>query len=493
MQHCSQCGAELPPDSPGGHCLNCLLQIGLAAGAPTHLPTQPGGGAPDKAFASEAPGERVGRYKLLRKIGEGGMGVVYMAEQREPVIRKVALKVIKLGMDTRQVVARFEAERQALALMDHPNIAKVLDAGSTESGRPYFVMDLVEGLPITRFCEEGRLSIRERLGLFIQVCSAIQHAHQKGIIHRDIKPSNVLLTRHGDEPVPKVIDFGIAKATQGRLTDQTVLTALGQFVGTPAYMSPEQLDTSSLDIDTRSDIYSLGVLLYELLTSKTPFDTQELRAAGVQEIRRLIQEKEPARPSTRVATDLSVTGAGLPTLESAANSRRLLRGKELIRELRGDLDWIAMKCLEKDRSRRYETATELAGDIERHLKNEPVLAGPPSKLYRFQKLVRRNKLAFAASTVVALSLVLGFGFSTWQYVGKSRAYRKVVLAERESDAARRRLAETVDNLEIQRAEDHFTAGDSSTPPTGFSLPYPNAASRCPNSSSTTRNTSIAPN
>jgi len=326
---------------------------------------------------TEKPGGRIGRYKLLQQIGEGGCGVVYMAEQTEPVRRRVALKIIKLGMDTKSVIARFEAERQALALMDHPNIAKVFDAGATDTGRPYFVMELVRGMKITDFCDEKKLSTEARLDLFIQVCHAIQHAHQKGIIHRDIKPSNILVTVNDGVPVPKVIDFGVAKATSGQqLTDKTLFTAFEQFIGTPAYMSPEQAVLTSLDIDTRSDIYALGVLLYELLTGKTPFDPKELLAIGLDEMRWTIREKEPQRPSMRVSTlpgqDLSTTA-----------HRRGLEPPKLVSELRGDLDWIVMKCLEKDRARRYETANGLAADLKRHLSNEPVVACPPSKLYEF--------------------------------------------------------------------------------------------------------------
>jgi len=357
---------------------------------------------------SERPGDRIGRYKLLQQIGEGGCGVVYMAEQDEPVQRRVALKVIKLGMDTRQVIARFEAERQALALMDHPNIAKVLDGGATETGRPYFVMELVRGIKITEFCDRNNLPTRERLELFMQVCRAIQHAHQKGIIHRDIKPSNILVTINDGVPVPKVIDFGIAKATQGRLTDKTLFTAFEQFIGTPAYMSPEQAVMTSLDIDTRSDIYSLGVLLYELLTGKTPFDSKELLEAGLDAMRRTILEKEPERPSTKLST--MVEGELTTTAK-----RRHTDAPKLISDVRGDLDWIVMKCLEKDRARRYETANGLASDLQRHLDQEPVNACPPSNLYRFQKLVRRNKLAFAAAAAVAASLLIGLGLSTWMF------------------------------------------------------------------------------
>src|SRR5436309_251439 len=321
---------------------------------------------------SEQPGNRIGRYKLLERIGEGGCGAVYMAEQEEPVRRRVALKIIKIGMDTRSVIARFEAERQALALMDHHNIAKVLDAGATETGRPYFVMELVGGIKITDYCEQNQLATRQRLDLFMQVSRAIQHAHQKGIIHRDIKPSNVLVATQDGVPVPKVIDFGIAKATTDqRLTDKTVFTAFEQFIGTPAYMSPEQAQLGGLDVDTRSEIYSLGVLLYELLTGRTPFDAKQLLEAGLDEMRRIIREEEPARPSTRLTT---LTSEEL----TAISKHRQSEPARLTSLVRGDLDWIAMKCLEKDRTRRYETANGLALDIQRHLNNEPVVACPPT-------------------------------------------------------------------------------------------------------------------
>src|SRR5213078_4148294 len=308
----------------------------------------------------EDAGTVIGRYKLLEKVGEGGFGTVYVAEQREPVKRRVALKIIKLGMDTKSVIARFEAERQALAMMDHPNIAKVLEAGATDTGRPFFVMELVRGIKITDYCDQNNLPTNERLELFIQVCQAIQHAHQKGIIHRDIKPSNILVTHHDDVALPKVIDFGISKATTGQLADNTVFTAFAQFVGTPAYMSPEQAQLSGLDIDTRADIYSLGVLLYELLTGDTPFDAKELLAAGLDEMRRKIREDEPAKPSTRLSTMRVID------LTTVAKQRQV-EPPRLLHLIRGDLDWLVMKCLEKDRSRRYETANALVMDLQRHL------------------------------------------------------------------------------------------------------------------------------
>src|ERR1051326_3003962 len=436
MNHCSKCGAELEPSAEPAPCPACLLEAGLS-----FLPEQP------KAAAvpmTEKLGDCIGRYKLLQQIGEGGCGTVYMAEQTEPVRRRVALKVIKLGMDTKQVIARFEAERQALALMDHPNIAKVLDAGATEAGRPYFVMELVRGIKVTEFCDDKSVPTADRLKLFTQVCQAIQHAHQKGVIHRDIKPSNILVTANDGVPVPKIIDFGIATAPAGPLTDKTFFTAFEQFIGTPAYMSPEQAEMTSLDIDTRTDIYSLGVLLYELLTGRTPFDPSELLQSGLDEMRRTIREQEPDRPSTRLST---MAEGELTTVAK----HRHTEAPRLIHLVRGDLDWIVMKCLEKDRTRRYETANGLASDIQRHLDNEPVVARPPSALYRIEKLVRRNRLAFTAAALVVLALVLGIVASTWQAI---RATHFREQAQGEALANRQNLYAADMNLANQALENY---------------------------------------
>lgn len=381
------------------------------------------------AEIGERPGNHVGRYKLLQQIGEGGIGVVFMAEQEAPVRRRVALKVLKPGMDTKSVIARFESERQALALMDHPNIAKILDAGATESGRPYFVMDLVRGVSITEFCDQNRLTTRERLTLFTDVCQAIQHAHQKGVIHRDIKPTNILVTLHDGVAVPKVIDFGIAKAIDQRLTDNTCFTEFQSFIGTPAYVSPEQAEMSGLDVDTRADIYSLGVLLYEMLTGKTPFDGRELWSSGLDNMRRTIREEEPVSPSDRLRTMLE-------TDRTTTADRQRTDSAKLTVLLRGDLDWIVLKALEKDRTRRYATASALALDVGRYLNNEPVLARPPSAAYRFRKLVRRNRLLFAGVGAFASALVIGLGISTWQFIEKSSAYRRTVIAEAEQSRLR---------------------------------------------------------
>jgi serine/threonine protein kinase len=386
-------------------------------------------GTPVPEISDDVAGTRIGPYKILQKIGEGGCGVVYMAEQEKPVRRRVALKIIKLGMDTKSVIARFESERQALARMDHPNIARVLDAGTTETGRPFFVMDLISGIGILEYCDKNHLDTRRRLELFVQVCNAVQHAHQKGVVHRDIKPSNILVTLNDGVPVPKVIDFGIAKAVSEPLTDKTLFTMYGCFIGTPAYMSPEQAEFSGLDVDTRSDIYSLGVVLYELLTGKTPFDQNDLMAGGFDEMRRTLREREPHRPSTKLETltadELTVTAV-----------RRQTETPKLQWLLKGDLDWIVMKALEKDRKRRYETANGFGMDITRYLNNEPVIARPPSRWYRFQKLVQRNHVLFAATGAVTLALLAGLGASTWSFLRERDMRHRAVAAEQAAEQAR---------------------------------------------------------
>jgi tetratricopeptide (TPR) repeat protein len=424
---------------------------------------------------AEKAGDKIGRYKLLQQIGEGGCGVVYMAEQEEPVRRRVALKVIKLGMDTRQVIARFEAERQALAMMDHPNIAKVLDAGATETGRPYFVMELVRGVKITDYCDEQKLPIRQRLDLFIQVCQAIQHAHQKGVIHRDIKPSNILVTVNDGVPVPKVIDFGIAKATGGQqLTDKTVFTAFEQFIGTPAYMSPEQAVITSLDIDTRSDIYALGVLLYELLTGKTPFESKQLLAIGLDEMRRAIREQEPDRPSTRLS---AMPGNELSTTAQ----RRGLEAPKLAGELRGDLDWVVMKALAKDRAGRYQSANAFAEDVQRHLRHEPVTAAAPTARYRLGKYARRHRVGLAAAAAIVLALIAGTVVSTWQAVRATKAER-AARGERgqavvERDRARKAEQEAKDERAVSDAVREFLQQDLLAQASPESAPEPDVKLR----------------
>ena len=362
------------------------------------------GKSADKAQESpraitEGPGSVLGPYKLLEQIGEGAFGVVFMAEQREPIKRKVALKIIKPGMDTKEVIARFEAERQALALMDHTNIAKVLDAGATDTGRPYFAMELVKGVPVTEYCDTHRLDTRQRLNLFRDICAAVQHAHQKGIIHRDLKPSNILVTLHDSKPVVKVIDFGIAKAISQELTEKTLFTAHGQMIGTPHYMSPEQSEMSGLDIDTRSDVYSLGVVLYELLTGKTPLDPRKLRQAGIAEIHRLIREEEPSKPSTRLGSLSNEENTEIAGYHSIAPEK-------LNRLVSGDLDWIVMKALDKDRNRRYETATGFAADIENYLTDQPVTASPPSTSYRLRKFAKRNKASLTTAALLITTMLI---------------------------------------------------------------------------------------
>jgi serine/threonine protein kinase len=365
----------------------------------------------DPPLMFAAPGTMIGRYKLLEPIGEGGYGVVFMAEQTAPVQRRVALKIIKAGMDTKQVIARFEAERQALALMDHPNIAKVFDAGVTDTGRPYFVMELVKGVSIIKYCDAHHVPPRERLELFVQVCQAVQHAHQKGIIHRDIKPTNVLIALYDGKPVPKVIDFGVAKATGQQLTERTMFTGFGDVIGTLEYMSPEQAEMNQLDVDTRSDIYSLGVLLYELLTGSTPLENKRIKQVALLEVLKFIREEEPPRPSTRLST-----AAQLPHI--AAN--RGVEPKKLSGLVKGELDWIVMKSLEKDRSRRYETANGLALDVQRYLEDETVHACPPSSAYRFKKFVRRHKVGVLAGSAVVSALMVGLVLASIGFIEARR-------------------------------------------------------------------------
>ncbi|HMF11597.1 MAG TPA: protein kinase [Gemmataceae bacterium] len=392
---------------------------------------------------TERPGTVIGPYKLKEQIGEGGMGLVFVAEQEVPVRRKVALKIIKPGMDSKQVIARFEAERQALAMMDHQNIAKVFDAGTTESGRPYFVMELVHGVPITEYCDANKLTPRQRLELFVPICQAIQHAHQKGIIHRDIKPSNVLVTMYDDKPVPKVIDFGVAKAIEQRLTEKSIYTQFGTLVGTFEYMSPEQAEMNAFGVDTRSDIYALGVLLYELLTGTTPLEKGRLREAAFDEIRRIIKEEEPQRPSVRLSTSDS--------LAKVAEARKTDPAK-LSRLMRGELDWVVMRCLEKDRSRRYDNASALARDVERYLKDEPVEARPPSAWYRLRKATWRHRTALSVAGVVAAVVVLGAAATLWQ---ASVARENRALAEK---AEQDRIdAEVIAAAELQKQKEEQLA------------------------------------
>lgn len=392
---------------------------------------------------AEPGASQIGPYRILDRLGEGGMGVVYLAEQVKPIHRRVALKIVKSGMDSKQVIARFEAEREALALMNHRNVARVLDAGSTDQGRPYFVMEYVPGIPITEYCDTHRLTTGERLALFVDVCQAIQHAHQKGIIHRDLKPSNVLITVEENKAVAKVIDFGVAKATQQRLTNLTLFTQHGQLIGTPAYMSPEQAEMSALDVDTRTDIYSLGVMLYELLVGELPFDRDTLAARALAEIQRIIREVEPAKPSTRLSS--------MGDDSAAVAQKRRTESWSLIRQLRGDLDWIVMKCLEKDRTRRYATANDLAMDIIRHLNHEPVIAGPPSIVYRAQKFLRRNWGPVTAGAAVGLALSAGMVGTLYMYA-KAEDERSHAVASAREATIQRQVADRERDVARQQAE-----------------------------------------
>jgi serine/threonine protein kinase len=437
--------AACGPDAGLRAQVEALLRSHEEAGSLLEQPLFRPGPPADEPPAAEQPGASVGPYKLLERIGEGGMGTVWMAQQTEPVKRLVALKLIKAGMDSRQIIARFEAERQALALMDHANIARVLDAGTTGAGRPYFVMDLVKGVPITEYCDAQHLTPRRRLELFLPVCQAVQHAHQKGIIHRDLKPSNVLVALYDGQPVPKVIDFGVAKAAGQTLTEKTLVTGFGAIVGTLEYMSPEQAEINQLDIDTRSDIYSLGVVLYELLTGSPPFTRQESEKGGILEMLRLIREQEPTKPSAKLST-----AEGLPTLAT----NRGTEPAKLARLVRGELDWIVLKALEKDRSRRYQTANGFARDVQRYLADEPVLACPPSAGYRLRKFARRNKGVltvaagvFLAATVMAATIGGGVRVETARRATVAAQVRgslntaRTLIAENKLAAARQKLAQ----------------------------------------------------
>ena len=427
MATCEKCGTALEPDEM---CTGCLLEAGLGMEA-----------EPSQSLENDAlENDTFGPYRILRLLGEGGMGAVYLAEQTRPIRRQVALKVVKFGLDSSQILSRFNYERQALALMDHSNIAQVYDAGASVKGRPYFVMEFVDGLPITQYCDRHRLNTRERLELFLPVCQALQHAHQKGVIHRDIKPSNVMVIEKDGRPIPKVIDFGIAKATDQRAVENTTFTNLGQFIGTPEYMSPEQADALSGDVDTRSDVYSLGALLYELLIGAVPFDTHVLRKAGLSELLRIIREEEA------ISMTANLTAMGKSAIE-AARCRRT-DPITLRRQVAGDLNWIVMKAIEKERPRRYAAVSELAADIRRHLDDHPVSASPPSTMYRARKFVRRHRLPFTAATAVLLALVAGIAIASWQAVVARRERSEAIAARGLAEQRSREAA-----IERNRAEE----------------------------------------
>jgi len=434
--HCPQCGANLPPDAPEGLCPKCLMK----AVRPVDF-----GATLEQSHLFEGPGTKIGRYELLSLIGEGGMGLVYQAEQKEPVKRRVALKIIKPGMDSKQVVARFEAERQALALLDHPNIAHVFDAGTTEAGLPYFVMEYVKGMSITAYCDEYKLNIEQRLKLFEHVCEGIHHAHQKGIIHRDIKPSNILVSMHGDRAVPKIIDFGIAKATARSLTDKTVFTCQGQLLGTPEYMSPEQVDLATQDIDTRSDIYSLGVLLYELLAGVLPFEEKLLRSGGFAEIQRTIREQEPATPSIR----LTNLGEQAKTIATSRGTQAIALARRLHREL----EWIPLKAMRKDRCRRYRSASEMADDIQNYLNGSPLIAGPETTVYRAKKFVHKHAGSVVTVALVAIAIVLGLIVSTAMYLRSEKALQREAVARTQAEQAEE-IAQQQRELAEKSSEDY---------------------------------------
>jgi tRNA A-37 threonylcarbamoyl transferase component Bud32 len=432
---CPKCGAEMPSDAPEGLCPKCLMKAVQQDNTEVTL---------DGSAVMEGPGTKIGRYELLSLIGEGGMGLVYLAEQKEPVKRRVALKIIKPGMDSAQVIARFEAERQTLALLDHPNIAHVFDAGTTDTGRPYFVMEYVKGVSITRYCDQRKLDVEQRLRLFREVCEGVHYAHQKGIIHRDLKPSNILVSLHGDRAVPKIIDFGIAKAAAGTLTEKTMFTFQGQLLGTPEYMSPEQVDLATQDIDTRSDIYSLGVVLYELLAGVLPFDRESLEKIGFSELQRTLREQEPASPSVRLSN--------LGEKAKAIADSRMTQVVPLARRLHRELEWIPLKAMRKDRCRRYKSASDMADDIQSYLNGNPLLAGPETAMYRMQKFVHKHAGSVATAALVSVAVILGLVVSVIFGCRAERARQKEAAARIQVEQALTR-AEKAEKATEEKAEE----------------------------------------